>query len=144
MIPASTKSRYLQLALGATLTLAAVLAQATETRITLSGAEETPAIATAASGSGSITVDGGAGHAVSDGITTKDLQGSAAHIHQAGAGKSGPPVITLAKNGDNSWTVPPGSALNDEQYAAFLAGNLYINVHSADHKPGEIRGQLRP
>jgi hypothetical protein len=38
----------------------------------------------------------------------------------------------------------PALRFTDEQYASYLAGNLYINVHSAEHKPGEIRGQLRP
>jgi hypothetical protein len=124
--------------------LAATAVHAGDTQVSLSGAEETPAVTTNASGSGLISVGSGADHAVSGGITTKDVQATAAHIHLAAPGKSGPPVITLAKTGDNTWTVPAGSTLNDEQYASYLAGNLYINVHSADHKPGEIRGQLRP
>ena len=132
------------LSLSLVLALGASLAQAGETKVVLSGAEETPAVTTAASGSGAITVAEGAGHAVSGGITTKEVQGTAAHIHLAAAGKNGPPVITLSKTGDNTWQVPAGSTLNDEQYASYLAGNLYINVHSAQHKPGEIRGQLRP
>ena len=126
------------------LALGAALAQAAETRVVLSGAEENPPITTNASGSGAIAVGNGAGHAVSGAIVVKDVQATAAHIHQGAAGKSGPPVITLTKTGDNTWSVPEGSAFNDEQYASYLAGNLYINVHSADHKPGEIRGQLRP
>jgi len=134
--------RTRQLALAAALLMGATLAQATETKVLLSGAEETPAVDTAASGAGTITV--GADHSVSGSITVKDLQATAAHIHAGAAGKSGPPVITLTKSGDNIWSVPAGSSLNDEQYASYLAGNLYINVHSADHKPGEIRGQLRP
>ena len=124
--------------------LAAAAAHAGDTQVVLTGAEETPAVTTAASGSGTISVGAGAEHAVSGGITTKEVQATAAHIHLAAQGKSGPPVITLAKTGDNTWSVPAGSTLNDEQYASYLAGNLYINVHSADHKPGEIRGQLRP
>jgi hypothetical protein len=132
------------IALSLILTLGAALAQAGETKVVLSGAEETPAVTTNASGIGAINVTEGAGHAVSGGITTKDVQGTAAHIHLAAAGKNGPPVITLARTGDNTWAVPAGATLNDEQYTSYLAGNLYINVHSADHKPGEIRGQLRP
>ena len=77
-------------------------------------------------------------------ILVGHLQATAAHIHAGAPGKSGPPVITLTKTGDNTWPVPDGSSFNDDQYASYLAGNLYINVHSADHKPGEIRGQLRP
>lgn len=126
------------------LTMAAATAYAGDTKVSLTGAEETPAVTTNASGAGTITVGSGAEHAVSGSITTKDVQATAAHIHQAAAGKSGPPVITLAKTGDNTWSVPAGATLNDEQYASYLAGNLYINVHSADHRPGEIRGQLRP
>jgi hypothetical protein len=130
--------------ISAILSLGAAFAQAGETKVSLTGAEETPAITTNASGSGTITVASSADHAVSGSITTKDLQGTAAHIHAAAEGKSGPPVITLTKTGDNTWSVPAGAALNDEQYASYLAGNLYVNVHSADHKPGEVRGQLRP
>ena len=37
-----------------------------------------------------------------------------------------------------------GSKLTDEQYASFKSGNLYVNVHTAEHKPGEIRAQLKP
>ena len=132
------------IALSFILSLGATLAYAGETKVVLSGAEETPAVTTSASGSGAITVAEGAGHAVSGSITTKEVQATAAHIHAAAPGKSGPPVITLSKTGDNTWSVPAGATLNDEQYASYLAGNLYINVHSADHKPGEIRGQLRP
>jgi hypothetical protein len=129
-------------ALALLLSLGAAMAHAGDTKVVLSGAEETPVVTTNASGSGVITV--GADRAVSGSITTKDLQATAAHIHAAAPGKSGPPVITLAKTGDNTWSVPAGSSFTDEQYASYLAGNLYINVHSAEHKPGEIRGQLRP
>ena len=40
--------------------------------------------------------------------------------------------------------VPAGSKLTDAQLASLKAGNLYVNVHSAEHKPGEIRAQLKP
>jgi hypothetical protein len=37
-----------------------------------------------------------------------------------------------------------GTKLTDEQHASFQSGNLYVNVHSAEHKPGKIRAQLKP
>ena len=131
-----------QLALHAALVMAAGASQAASIAVQLSGAEEIPAVTTSASGSGTITV--GDDKSISGGITTREIKGTAAHIHSAPPGKSGPPVITLVANGENGWSVPAGTVLTDEQYANFKAGHFYINVHSAAHKPGEIRGAIRP
>jgi hypothetical protein len=38
---------------------------------------------------------------------------------------------------------PAGAKLTDAQYAAYKAGNLYVNVHSAKNPGGEIRAQLK-
>jgi hypothetical protein len=122
------------------MTLAA--ASASASAVKLGGAEETPSVETAASGSGDITV--GADHSVSGSITTKGIAGTVAHIHSGAPGQKGPPVLTLTKVSDTEWAVPAGSRFGDEDYAAYQAGNLYVNVHSADHKGGEIRGQLKP
>jgi hypothetical protein len=40
--------------------------------------------------------------------------------------------------------VAPGTKLTDAQFAAFQAGNLYVNVHTAANAGGELRGQLKP
>jgi hypothetical protein len=119
----------------------AVAAGATDIKVSLSGDQEVPPVTTAAKGMGTITV--GADKTVSGSVTTTGVEGTAAHIHQAAAGKNGPPIITLTKGANNAWAVPAGAKLTDAQYDALKAGELYINVHSAANKGGEIRAQLK-
>lgn len=111
-------------------------------KVTLRGTEEVPPVATSASGSGTIVI--GADKSVSGSVTTTGIAAAAAHIHVGAAGKNGPVIVPLKKSGDNVWMVPEGSKLTDAQYASYKAGDLYVNVHSAAHKGGEIRGQLKP
>jgi hypothetical protein len=115
---------------------------AADVKVNLSGAQETPPVTTSASGSGTISI--GADKSVSGTVKTTGIEGTVAHIHVGAPGQSGPPIITLDKSAAGVWTVPAGSKLTDEQFASFKAGNLYVNVHSAEHKPGEIRAQLKP
>ena len=111
-------------------------------KVTLSGSQEVPPASTSASGSGTITI--GADKSVSGSVTTTGVAAIAAHIHVGAAGKNGPVIIPLAKTSDNVWAVPAGAKLTDAQYESFKAGDLYVNVHSAKYKGGEIRGQLKP
>jgi CHRD domain len=110
--------------------------------VSLTGSEETPPVTTSATGTGTIKI--GKDKSVSGSIKTSGIDGTVAHIHVGAPGQSGPPIITLEKTADGVWSVPAGAKLTDEQYASFKAGNLYVNVHSAEHKPGEIRAQLKP
>jgi hypothetical protein len=109
--------------------------------VTLSGAEEVPPVKTAASGSGSfrLTEDG----TVTGSVTTKGAAGTAAHIHQAAKGKNGPVIVPLDKKGD-TYSVAAGRKLTASQVKAWKDGELYVNVHSAAHKGGEVRGQIQP
>lgn len=133
--------RHLGLAGAASLALLAG-AQAAEVKVKLSGAEEVPAVQTQATGTATFEIaeDG----SVRGKVDTSGMEGIAAHIHLAPAGQNGPPVVTLVKGENETWHVPADAKLTAEQYASFQAGHLYVNVHSAAHKPGEIRGQLKP
>jgi len=109
--------------------------------VKLSGADEVPPTYVQGSGSGTIQVksDG----TVSGSVTTTGVQGTMAHIHQGAKGQNGPVIIPLTKSGD-TYSVPSGAKLNDAQMKAFKAGDLYVNVHTAANKGGEVRGQLNP
>ena len=109
--------------------------------VKLSGAEEVPPVSASGSGSGTIRVntDG----TVSGSVTTTGVAGTMAHIHQGAKGQNGPVIVPLTKNGD-TYSVPANAKLNDAQMKAFKEGNLYVNVHTAKNKGGEVRGQLTP
>ena len=109
--------------------------------VTLTGAQEVPPVATAATGSGTITVL--MDRSVSGTVSTSGVAATAAHIHLAAPGQNGPVIVPLNRTGD-TWSVPDSIRFNDAQYEAYRLGNLYINVHSAANPAGEIRGQVRP
>lgn len=113
-----------------------------EVRVLLNGNQEVPPVATAASGSGAFMI--GADKTVSGSLTTLSIAGTAAHIHEGGINTNGPVIIALTKTSDSVWSVPTGAKISDAQYESYKAGQLYVNVHSAAHKGGEIRGQLIP
>lgn len=112
-----------------------------EIKVTLSGGNEVPSVMTAATGSGTIMVN--SDMTVSGSVMTAGIAGTMAHVHIGAAGANGPVIIQLSRSGDNAWEVPAGAKLTDAQYQAYKAGELYINVHSAANKGGEIRGQLK-
>jgi hypothetical protein len=117
-------------------------ASAEDLKVRLSGDQEVPPVTTSASGNGTITVS--PNKSVSGSVTVSGMQPTAVHIHEGAQGNNGPVVITLTKSSDNTWSVPAGAKLTDAQYKSYLAGNLYVNVHSAAHKGGELRAQLSP
>jgi hypothetical protein len=122
--------------------VAGMAAQAADVAVKLTGDQEVPPVTSAATGVGTIVVKND--HSVSGSIKTSGIEGTVAHIHLAEPGKNGPPIINLSKTADNTWSVPDGAKLTDDQYKSFKDGNLYVNIHSAEHKGGEIRTQLKP
>jgi len=134
--------KHVALTLTSFLALASAGAFAKDVKVELTGAEETPPVTTSATGHGTLHI--AKDKSVSGSVKTTGVEGIAAHIHVGAKGEAGPPIITLNKGADGTWTVPEGAKLTDEQWADYKAGKLYVNVHSAEHKPGEIRAQLKP
>ena len=108
----------------------------------LTGAQEVPPNTSTAIGTGNITID--ADGNVSGSVSAPTLQGRAAHIHVGAPGINGPVIIPLSGGDPGMWNVPTGAKLTPEQMTAYKAGNLYVNVHTAEHPGGEIRAQLKP
>lgn len=111
-----------------------------DVKMKLSGANEVPPVTTSATGEGTISAaDDGM---VSGSVTTKGVQGTAAHIHLGAPGKNGPVIVPFIKDGD-TYKAPAGAKLDAEQMKAFKAGDLYFNVHSAANPGGELSSQLK-
>ena len=116
-------------------------ALAVDVPVSLTGEQEVPPVKTSATGNGMFAI--AADNTIAGSISTKGVNGTAAHIHEGAAGKNGAVIIPLTKSGD-TYSVPAGTKLSAAQADAFKAGNLYVNVHSDANKGGEIRAQLKP
>lgn len=110
--------------------------------VTLTGSTVAPPVTTIATGTGQFTIT--PDHKMIGSIKVFKMTPTMAHIHEAAPGKNGPPIITLGKTADDSYAVPPDATLSKDQYASYLAGNLYVQVHSAKYPNGELRAQLLP
>ncbi len=109
--------------------------------VTLSGAQENPAVTTAATGTGFIIVDADTG-AVTGRVTTFGITGNVAHIHQGAVGGNFPVIVPFTQSSPGVWTAPEGSTMTADQVQAFRNGQLYFNVHTTANPGGEIRGQI--
>ena len=65
---------------------------------------------------------------------------TAGHIHgPAAMGANAGVMIPFAAPAS---PITGSATLNDAQVAALVAGQMYVNIHSSAHPPGEIRGQI--
>lgn len=110
---------------------------------TLTGAEEVPAVATPARGMAEVHLDT-MRNLVTWKVTFSGLSGAptGAHIHgPAAAGQNAPVVVPFT--GPLGLDIRGQASLTPQQVADLAAGRWYVNIHSAAHPAGEIRGQLR-
>jgi hypothetical protein len=125
------------------------------------GVQEVPPVTTTGNGAGVLSL-AHCEEAVQFSIEIRDLTsviqpligGQSAHFHLAAAGSNGPVVKSL----DADWIIGgPGATfgtlcgvwsaedtepLTPALVADLKAGNIYLNVHTADFVSGEVRGQV--
>jgi hypothetical protein len=111
-------------------------------RALLDGSQETPPVATPARGLALLNLTSH-DNIMSIHVVTSGLSGSitGAHLHRAVPGESGPVVLDLMSlvNGN---TINGSIRLPDSIFHDLDTGNLYVNIHTAEHPAGEIRGQV--
>jgi hypothetical protein len=135
------KTMLATLALGAAIAFAGP-AFAEKFKATLDGKSEVPPATTSGTGTADLDYDA-ASKKLSWKVTYSGLSGpaTAAHFHgPAEAGKNAGVAVAIP----NATSSPAeGSAtLTDAQAADLLAGKYYVNIHTAAHPGGEIRGQV--
>jgi hypothetical protein len=142
------KSRTLTMKLAGTalaalfLSATASMAEMVKMTATLDGAQQSPAVTTDGKGSAELTFD----------TETKKLDWTIEY-----SGLSGPPAaghfhgpadaganagVAVPFEGDLASPIKGSATLTDAQAADLTAGKYYINLHTAAHKGGEIRGQV--
>jgi len=113
------------------------------TTTSLSGVQEVPRVQTDATGKAELTIDTEALllniHVNTMGLDTAN----AAHIHRGLAGTNGPIAIGLMQDPDNvrHWFAE-NVELESSDMEDLNNGYYYVNVHSPENPPGEIRGQV--
>ena len=109
----------------------------------LSGANEVPAVATPAKGTFTAKYNPASGLLMWN-MNYDGLSGpaTAAHIHgPAAAGQNA--GVMIGFNNPISSPMAGQVTLTPAQFADLKEGKLYVNVHTAANKGGEIRGQLK-
>jgi hypothetical protein len=130
---------------------------------TLDGASEVPKVSTKSTADATFTVSAD-GAKIDYTLTVHDLSDIImAHIHLGKAGKNGPVVARLypasgssklikgQENGELAkGEITASSLMGPEKgkplsalVKAIQDGDAYVNIHTTEHKAGEVRGQLK-
>ncbi|MHC4430032.1 MAG: PQQ-dependent sugar dehydrogenase, partial [Planctomycetota bacterium] len=115
--------------------------------LTIDGQQEVPPLDVAASGVGTATLDTGS-NLFSWDITYQDLSGPATTAHFHGPAPNcetaGVEITILPAGGPPAGDIVGSDTLSAGQVADLLAGLWYVNIHTALHPGGEIRGRVAP
>jgi hypothetical protein len=109
----------------------------------LTGAQEVPPVNTAATGTAEIQLNTNT-NVLTWKVTYNGLSGSptGGHIHgPAGPGQNAGVLVPFTNV--TAQPVTGQTTITSQQYGDLAAGLWYVNLHTAAHPGGEIRGQLR-
>ncbi len=110
----------------------------------LSSDEEVPPVDGNGSGMADFTLER-KGLKLSWKIDLKGLSGAPTQVYLHGPerpGANAPMVINLAPNGAKGPQIVGDTVLDELQLSYFLTQRVYVNVHTAKFKDGEVRGQI--
>ncbi len=139
-----TVKQVLFVVLAGILITAASCKKSTDPKVTfkaiINGASETPANASTASGTATLTYNKDT-KIFTVVVTFSGITATASHIHKGDVGVAGPVVFgfTSPVTSPINYT---SVALDATQDADLNANMYYVNIHSAAFPGGEIRGQL--
>ena len=117
------------------------MAEEMEFEVELTGAQQVPPVQTEGEGEIEGTYDTET-RMLSWTLEYEDLSSevTAAHFHgPAEEGETAPPIIPASELDSGS---EESVEITAEQAQLLMDGRLYFNVHTTDHKGGEIRGQV--
>jgi hypothetical protein len=133
---------YLAIAALAVFAVSPALADMTHYKADLTGAAETPPDDSKGTGKVDATYDSGT-KMLNWTIVYSGLTGpaSAAHFHgPAPAGK--PAGVEVPLTGSLASPIKGSATLTDAQAKDLMNGMMYFNIHTAEYKGGELRGQM--
>jgi hypothetical protein len=143
MIKKFDRTLALQVALAAGVLLSAsgASAEMVKYKAALNGPSEVPANTEKGTGQADLQFDTSSKQLTWT-VTYSGLTGpaTAAHIHgPAAPGANAPPIVPFPQPAS---PIKGSATLTDAQVTALNSGQLYVNVHTAAHPAGEIRGQI--
>ncbi len=127
--------------------LAAATVWGIEYNVVLDAGQEIPAPSLGGatpSGTAAVSVNTITGDvSVSGTFTGLTSNATASHIHGLAApGSAAGVILPLTIDSATSGSLSGGGTLSSSNLAGLLAGSTYINIHTPNNGPGEIRGQI--
>lgn len=111
-------------------------------RTALTGAAEVPPVTTSATANAVITLIGTEAFFDID-YDQLSSNATAAHLHgPAEATATAPPIIPFPNPTGTAGAIQSSARLTGQQLVDLLTGKTYLNIHTANHGGGELRGQV--